>query len=314
MSKLYWMIGLSGSGKSYKAEEIAQKENAIIVASDKIRKELYGDESIQGNPKDVFYRVNQRIIDYLKIGKNVVFDATNISLKNRGFLFKTLKDNYLHPFNIAVIMTTPFKICQKNNRDRGNTVPEEVIRKQMNKFNIPFFEEGFNAIIFDNWFNNEIIKKCDFDKYNEFNYSHLLKTLTVMSHFNQKNQHHLYSLVYHCIDTYRVIKKFSDDKALLSATLLHDIGKLATQTIDEDGIAHYYNHANVGCYMLLQNLDLFSLSRVDIINTLFYINYHMYPYNWKNEKIKEKYIKIFGREKFNNLILLKKIDRICSMD
>ena len=314
MVKLYWMIGISGSGKSTMAEKIAKEENAYIIASDKIRKELYGDEKTQGNPEEVFNTVYDRIINYLKLGKNVVFDATNISLKHRHELFKNLKQNYINPKNIAVVLTTPISVCYGQNILRGRVVPEHVIERQYHNFNIPFFEEGFDEIILDEWFDNKPITKEDITSYSKFNYENLLSILDIMFNFDQKNPHHQFTLGKHCIEIYKRLKEYSDDKSLLSAALVHDIGKLKTQTFSKKGIAHYYQHANVGCYELLQNLDIFSLSPFEIIRALTYVNYHMFPFDWKCGKTKEKYNRIFGNEIFNNLILLNKIDRECSID
>ena len=46
INKFYMIVGIPGSGKSTIAEEIALKEPAIIVSSDVIRGDLYGDESV----------------------------------------------------------------------------------------------------------------------------------------------------------------------------------------------------------------------------------------------------------------------------
>ena len=314
MANLYWMIGISGSGKSTLAEKIASEKRATIVSSDKIRKELYGDENIQGDPNEVFKFVHDRIFTYLRVGYDVIYDATNISLKNRKKFFKFLESKYIGAKHIAVVMTTPLNLCLKNNSSRERVVPEDVILKQYKGFNMPFFEEGFDEIILDCWFDNEPITKDSNKCINEFNYSNLLSVLDIMKVFDQKNPHHNLTLGKHCIETYKKITQYSDDKSLLYAALLHDIGKLSTQKIGEDGIAHYFNHGNVGCYKLLQNIDIFSLSPYEIINALFYINYHMLPFNWETAKTKDKYNKIFGNEKFNNLMLLNKIDRECSID
>ena len=314
MPNLYWMIGISGSGKSTLAKKISENEHINIVSSDKIRLELYGDENIQGDPQEVFNLVFERIFSYLRIGMNVIYDATNISFKNRKKLFDYLKNKYIKANHIAVVMTTPLKICINNNNLRERVVPNNVIMRQYKNFNIPFFEEGFDQIILDNWFHNKLINKNNMDFCEDFSYHNLLALINLMIYFDQKNPHHDRTLGYHCISVYEKIKQYSDDKSLLYAALLHDVGKLETQEIDDDGIAHYLNHGNVGCYKLLQNLDVFCLSPSEIINALFYINYHMLPFNWELAKTKDKYNKIFGNEKFNNLMLLNKIDRECSID
>ena len=75
MTKLFLMIGLPASGKSTLAEQIAKSEDAEIVSSDNIRKELYGDENIQGDNNKVFRILQERIINGLKNNKNMIYDA-----------------------------------------------------------------------------------------------------------------------------------------------------------------------------------------------------------------------------------------------
>ena len=190
MAELYWMIGISGSGKSTLAKKLAIEKKAEIVSSDKSREELYGDENIQGDPNEVFNLVHERIFTYLRVGYNVIYDATNISLKNRRKFFKFLENKYIDAKHIAVVMTTPLKVCLSNNDSRDRVVPEHVIMKQYKSFNIPFFEEGFDEIIIDYWVDNKPITKDSNKCINEFNYSNLLSVLAMMKVFDQKNPHH----------------------------------------------------------------------------------------------------------------------------
>ena len=73
------MCGIPASGKS----TVAKLFNSNIVSTDSIREELYGDESIQGNGVEVFRLAYSRIRNYLSLGENVVFDATNIRKRDR---------------------------------------------------------------------------------------------------------------------------------------------------------------------------------------------------------------------------------------
>ena len=78
------MVGLSGSGKSTFSKSIVERVKLIeVFSSDKIREELYGDESIQGKPQKVFNIFHKRIFSALKDGKNCIYDATNLKQKDR---------------------------------------------------------------------------------------------------------------------------------------------------------------------------------------------------------------------------------------
>ena len=313
----YWMIGISGSGKSHKAEEIANSEKSIILSSDIIRKELYGNESIQGSPDEVFKLLHKRAINILKMGFSIVYDATNISLKNRIKFFQLLKLSGVEVEHHAIVMSKSIQMCIEDNNKRDRVVPEDVIYKQVKQFNIPFFEEGFKTITIDGWENFKDVTNND-DRFISQNLIAHTSLINKMDGFNQNNPHHELTLGEHCDKVYNIVKNLSDDTSLLIASQIHDIGKIYTEEKDKKGISHYYNHAEVGTYNLLQNIDALNGSAMrlnHVIKVLFYCNYHMRPFDWQNAQIKEKYRKIFGDEKYNNLWLLHSADiRGCKKD
>ena len=81
---LYIMCGLSGSGKSTIATQIANENpNTIIVSSDAIREELTGNYEDQEHNEEVFKIFHNRIRKNLENKKNVIADATNLTMKSR---------------------------------------------------------------------------------------------------------------------------------------------------------------------------------------------------------------------------------------
>jgi predicted kinase len=80
--------GLPASGKSTYAEMLVDSGQFCRVCPDLIRKELYGNESIQGNGKEVFKIAFDAIQRLGKQNFNVVFDATNIHADRRKNLLK----------------------------------------------------------------------------------------------------------------------------------------------------------------------------------------------------------------------------------
>lgn len=138
-----------------------------------------------------------------------------------------------------------------------------------------------------------------------------------MTGFDQKNPHHNMYLEDHCDFTYN---KFSDlahpydvyKSGFLLGAKIHDFGKLCTQTIDENGIAHYFGHENVGSYCVLTTLhNPFEEYNTDdfLLDCCFLINYHMMPFNWNTEKTKNKWKNIFGKEKYNMLLRFHECDK-----
>lgn len=79
----YMLVGVSGSGKSTFAKRIKhwgelEKENVEIFSSDEIRKELYGNASIQKDHEKVFRILHKRVKEALSQGKSVVYENTDI--------------------------------------------------------------------------------------------------------------------------------------------------------------------------------------------------------------------------------------------
>ena len=300
-NKFMMIIGFPGSGKSTYALKLADSENAIIFSSDALRKELYGSESVQDHNEEVFNILMKRMIEALKAGKNVIFDAMNISSKYRRNTLKMI-DKYCSK-KLAYLIATPFMECLLRNDKRDRHVPEYVIKRAYMNFNIPHKAEGFDDVI--------IIysKKLFF-----LPIEHLVDEMKEIDHCNH---HHRLTIGTHMLTAYNKYKEACDsgeyqyDQELAYAILAHDIGKPFTQTnINYKGEIckeyHYYNHANVGAYDIL-----FTSIPEDIkINVALLIQYHMKYYDsWgQSEKAKQKDIKLLGNDLFNKLEILHKFD------
>lgn len=289
---LYVMCGLSGSGKTSTAKKIAKSNNAVIVSSDEIREEIAGTAEDQSKNNEVFQIFHKRIKDNLVSGKSVIADATNLTMKSRRRILSPLQGMDIR--KVCVITPKKYEDCLEDNKNRDHPVPEEVIKKQMYKFQVPFLEEGFDNIEITVDENKYYADSCELE-------------LIMMKGFNQKNPHHTLSLGDHCRKSFVLLRNSAKgiiQNFYLIGAELHDIGKVLTQTFDEDGIAHYYNHENVGSYFLLsQHADY-----CKIINICFLVNYHMLPFQWNTEKTRNKYRRIFGRYKYELLMDFHKCD------
>lgn len=97
------------------------------------------------------------------------------------------------------------------------------------------------------------------------------------------------------------------------ALMHHDIGKFKTKTI-KDGVAHYYNHANVGAYDYLcintnETTVKDSKMFLDIIRL---INYHMRPFDWDlNPNRRESESESYFAELYEDLMLIHDADIHC---
>ena len=74
----------------------------------------------------------------------------------------------------------------------------------------------------------------------------VIPELAPMIGFDQRSPHHAYDLYTH---TAGVVAGVPGDLALRWAALLHDIGKVPTFTVDENGRGHFFDHAVKGAEM-----------------------------------------------------------------
>ena len=283
---LYVMCGLSGSGKTSTAKKIAKSNNAVIVSSDEIREEIAGTVEDQSKNNEVFQIFHKRIKDNLVSGKSVIADATNLTMKSRRRILSPLQGMDIR--KVCVITPKKYEDCLEDNKNRDHPVPEEVIKKQMYKFQVPFLEEGFDRI------NSNPDNKKWFSPILDFK-------VEMMMGFEQRNPHHTLGLCEHCIKSYLLIDSRLErilQSPFFDGAKLHDIGKLFTQTFDDTGIAHYYNHENVGSYFLLSQYPNY----IRIVDVCFLVNYHMLPFQWNTEKVRNKYRRIFGKYKYELLM------------
>lgn len=297
MSKFYMMIGLPGSGKSYEAKKIAEREDAVIVSSDEIRKEIYGDAACQENADKVFQIAHQRIKDALTSGQSVILDATNISYKRRMALLSEIK-KYASE-KIAVFMATPFELCVARQSLRERRVSENVITRMYHNFSVPYFYEGWDKV--------EVVYPAEVSKYETNHIEELLAGTSEMYRFDQKNPHHTATLGEHMRRCYEGVCCKTENMVLKEAALLHDIGKVKAQSFDENGEAHYFQHHCVSGYD-----SMFEVGECTDINDKLlraaYVQWHMGPYRWIEEKTQKRYKNLLGEDFYNNLLMLHEAD------
>lgn len=289
---LWVMVGLSGSGKSSVAKEIAENNpNTIIVSLDNIREELTGKVEDQSKNEEVFKVFHKRIREALENNTNVIADAANITMRSRRAIIENVKG--IECRKIAYLIPKPFDQCKIDNLNRQHPAPDEVLDKQIRKFQVVFYEEGW-----------DLIRSCGFLRDDEITIPDIsLK----MENFDQKNPHHTMSLLEHSDYTYKLFADKEYPMSFQLGALLHDVGKLYCQTFDESGIARYFDHNSIGSYVILTSLDRFY--HYDIIDACFLINYHMMPFNWTTEKSKERWKKRFGEYKYQMLLDFHECDK-----
>ena len=269
MATFYLYMGLPGSGKTYLAKRAA-KPNDLILDSDEIRGEVWGDPSIQDDPAHIFNIMYQRTCAALKKERSVFYVATNISMKRRIALLKQLKKRFPNIIYKCVCVIAPLDVCYKRNDARERIIPEEVIDRMARQFDPPCENEGWNTItIKDNYY--EGANNAEDNRWEIYCAYYQQK----MKEFgSQNNTHHSLSLLDHCAKCFELA--FHDDEAsidLKRAAAIHDVGKLYTQVYwekDNYSEAHYPNHAELGSYLTLEMGYSLRVAQL--------VRFHMVPY------------------------------------
>ena len=303
--KLFMLIGLPGSGKStfarnrVKFYDDCNKTRLEIVSSDDIREELYGTRSCQEDPARVFEIAHERIINSLEQGWDVIFDATNITRKNRASLLKKIPA-YTEKF--AQICWAPISTCIERDLKREFSVKADVIWKMAYKFQMPFYDEGFDhiCISYPEDFNYKAYIEEDILNPSNINMSH-------------DSPYHSFSIWEHCkkAKEYAINNKFSS--FVVDAAMYHDIGKFFTKSfINSKGEvtdrAHFYNHENVGAWLTLGVFNNSTVDNESIIFTAWLVSQHMSIYALRQSS-RNKYLDHLPHTWYHDLYNLFECDQ-----
>lgn len=145
----------------------------------------------------------------------------------------------------------------------------------------------------------------------------IIPELRGMDNYNQNNINHIYDLYTHTIQTirslsYSVCGCDVYDVVISLASLLHDVGKLATQSLDASGQSHYYNHANVGAEIAEKILMRLKFPSIIIKQVCELIKYH--DTDIVNKTSVKRLVNKIGPEQINRLITLKYADAQAQSD
>lgn len=282
---LILLCGIPGSGKTTYAEKM-KNSYTYHLSSDAIRKELYGDENIQGNPSDVFALMQDRAIMLLNNGFDVIYDATNITRKDRASIIT--KCPRFAQIECHIIWA-PIETCIERDAARERTVGKEVIDRMLKRFQAPYYDEGIDKIrvIFPDGF--------DIQKY--------IDDSTEAMRIPHDNPHHTLDIYNHCESAYKyIVSNDMCDNIMALAASFHDVGKPYVKAFvnakgEPSDTAHFYQHQCVGAYMI------YGLVADEIrIDVAWLVSTHMAPF------LNEKYYKNLPAYLKNSVDLLHEAD------
>lgn len=311
--ELLVMVGLPGSGKSRYCAGLNERlasmgmKQYVVVSSDTIRGELYGDETEQGDKNEVFGLAMKRTVAALKAGDSVAFDSTSISKRKRRHLIDTVRRSCGKVYVSAVWMATALELCVEQDAARERSVGKPVINMMYKSFAPPGNEEGFDRIMVCCRGGDGV------PRYTTEGFFDLADG------YDQRNSHHTLTLGEHSRRTAEKIRNsvgYGNSGLLHFAALIHDNGKLDTASpynlkgeLTQE--MHYYQHNCCGAYnapfFLRNSFDLVGDDEIVYVSNLVY--YHMHPYvQWTDSKARERDFKRLGGEFFSDVMLLHEAD------
>ena len=116
--------GLPGTGKSYFCRRLAERTPTIIMESDVMRKTLFPSPTYSATESVRLFQAIHHLIEHLlKKGISLVFDATNLSERNRERLY-----HIAYQLNARLVMVrveAPPEVVQKRLRNRADGTGSE---------------------------------------------------------------------------------------------------------------------------------------------------------------------------------------------
>ena len=122
--------------------------------------------------------------------------------------------------------------------------------------------------------------------------------------FQQHNPHHLHDVYGH---TAHVVEAVPADLTLRWAALLHDIGKPATFSLDEQGRGHFYGHAKESAAMadaILRRLKAPTALREQVVTL---VTQHMTPLT-PDKKLLRRRLSALGSDMLHHLLTFQEAD------
>jgi predicted kinase len=153
-SKLFLLIGLPGSGKSTLARSLLTTHpNHLLISTDTIRVQLFGDEATQGSWLKIWLEVRRQFQDAvaqiaLEQATLAIYDATNVVRKQRRQAIDLARKTGFTQI-IGLWVDTPLSVCLKRNQRRSRVVPEEVILRMNRRLQgaPPALEDGLDGLV-----------------------------------------------------------------------------------------------------------------------------------------------------------------------
>lgn len=149
--ELIFMYGFPASGKTIYAKSLVinnPDKKYVYLGADKIREELYRSQDIFGDSNEIYQVLLQRMLNNLRQGRNVIYDACN--------LFRSFRMDYLTEIEKAadivctktlIRMNTTRDTCLQNHQNRNRNFDIQNIQHYFSLNQAPTIDEGWDDIL-----------------------------------------------------------------------------------------------------------------------------------------------------------------------
>ncbi len=156
--------------------------------------------------------------------------------------------------------------------------------------------EEFNKILISNPGKIQLLKETETLDY-------IIPNVKSIYNFDQNNPYHIYDLYDHTLLATEIIEPILH---LRMTMFLHDLGKSVTKTTDENGVSHFYAHANESRKIAEEILFNLKYDNTTINKVVTLINYH--DCTLKSKLSIKKMLNKIGEELLKDLIKVQWAD------
>ena len=123
--------------------------------------------------------------------------------------------------------------------------------------------------------------------------------------FNQNNEWHIYDVYNH---TLKVLDNLPNNIILRYVGLFHDLGKVKTYTVDENGIGHFFGHWEESRNIFLDFCKRNNITGdlVNVVSKLIY--YHDINFNKMSDDDLKAFLETFSVDDIKLLFIIKEAD------
>jgi len=149
MTELIFMYGFPASGKTTYAKDLCKQhpeKNYIYLAADEIRKEFYGSQDVFGDPERIYKTLLIRMMNCLKQGLSVVYDACNLYQQFRMDYLTPIEQAGIKCYKTIVRINTTKRTCLANHAGRNRNFDINRLDHYFKIGEPPDMSEGWDYI------------------------------------------------------------------------------------------------------------------------------------------------------------------------